>query len=300
MQVASTVKVPTKRDTGRSSARAPHGSSSKNLVLKAVAEADRSIASRQEEDRRRSDELEAIHAKRRKLSEAMKQGNLDERKIQEINRGLERKEEEEREREDRRRIKRDKAVSRKGRGGREEEVKTKRAKRTSSSTYESPSKKKTSEMEEKEATKPSPSRAEKKKAGPAAPMESLDLGDLRHRLGARRRDRELLLARPGKEAGGGGGRPLLVEQRPKFSNLTVQISNTPSFRLRRQKEEGGDEEEKEEEARRKEMEAEAEVQRKARQGYEERRQQVDKERNAAAKDLRRYVSEVMISKRNTC
>jgi hypothetical protein len=50
-----------------------------------VADADRSILSKQREDRKRVDELESIHQKRMQLSKARKEGTLDKRKIDEIN-----------------------------------------------------------------------------------------------------------------------------------------------------------------------------------------------------------------------
>ena len=49
---------------------------SKNLVMKAVADADKSIGDRRREERRRDEELEAIHRKRMQLSKAMRAGNL--------------------------------------------------------------------------------------------------------------------------------------------------------------------------------------------------------------------------------
>ena len=61
----------------------------KNLVMKAVAESNRSIKTREREGRQRNDELDAIHLKRMQLSKALKQGNLDERKIEQINKDLE-------------------------------------------------------------------------------------------------------------------------------------------------------------------------------------------------------------------
>ena len=63
----------------------------KNLVLKAVADADRSIIKKQREERKRDEELEAIHAKRRQLSNALKTGQLDEEKLSEINRATDKK-----------------------------------------------------------------------------------------------------------------------------------------------------------------------------------------------------------------
>ena len=63
----------------------------KSLVLKAVADADRSIIKKQREERKRDEELEAIQAKRRQLSKAFKSGQLDEEKLSEINRTMDRK-----------------------------------------------------------------------------------------------------------------------------------------------------------------------------------------------------------------
>ena len=73
--VASQVKVPERESKGRVKA-------SKNLVLKAVAEADRSIKTNKRPEK---DELDAVHAKRMQLSRALKEGTLSEDKIKEIN-----------------------------------------------------------------------------------------------------------------------------------------------------------------------------------------------------------------------
>lgn len=58
----------------------------KNLVLKAVADADKSIERKKQEEIGRDLELEEIHKKRLELSKALKQGKLDEDKLDKIRR----------------------------------------------------------------------------------------------------------------------------------------------------------------------------------------------------------------------
>ncbi len=251
-------------------------SSGGNLVLKAVADADRSIKAKQREDRVKSDELDAIHAKRKKLSEAMRQGNLDERRIQEINKSLDRKKGEEQE--ERKRLKRkeeDYKEERRQHRRKEDREKERSSKKTSkreasprsSSKSEVPSKsrKTVTKLDDKvsltskpkkQSSSSSSDKKEKPGAGPAAPLESLDTGDLRHRLGARRKGRS------GETAVLSAVLQPAVAPDQKYKGLTVQIENDHH----------GGAASAESERRRREREEEEEVQRKARIRYEQGKQ----------------------------
>lgn len=75
----------------------------KNLLLKAFNDADKSIKERKRPTRaEEKKEIDDIHEKRRKLTQAMRAGKLDEEKLQEISKGESKQRRKEEEREEKR------------------------------------------------------------------------------------------------------------------------------------------------------------------------------------------------------
>ncbi len=187
--VSSKVCIP---ERPRKQSRCSEGN--KKLVLRAVADAGRSIAEKQMEDRARNEELEAIHTKRAQLSRALREGKLNQDKIEEINRKIASK--------DRRKIegpqrksREDRVEQRKHDSGANEDKKLDRGASNQSG------------------------RKRRLKEDELIP-EKLHSTDLRHRLGVRKSQQE-----PSKDV------DEKVED-PKSSGLKVQVKSGLKIRIR--------------------------------------------------------------------
>jgi len=165
-----------------------------------------------------SAELDAVFAKRARLSKAMKEGRLDERKIEEINRSLHRgsgvgnkisrKEDEPR--------------------GRQRPERTPARKKSASSSREERPSKRNREAEKRPLKVQSLSPVASK-AKPPLPPEKLAKADLRHSLGTRKAKVQLIQRRDDKH-NDEEEEELLKEAKammanPKASGITIQIAN---------------------------------------------------------------------------
>ena len=190
---ASEVKVAGKSGSGASG----------KLVLKAVKDADRSIARkriRTKDDGDEADDLESVRRKRAELSKAMKAGKLDTKKIEQINKDLAgKKKEKEREKEKEKEKKKKRKSDEKKR--KSSPVTKKKAKRSRSLT---------TMHEEDEERLLNAAAVEAAVASAASASSSLHKSDLRHKLGSIKQERSLRL------------------EELKKSGLRVEIPNNPN------------------------------------------------------------------------